>query len=101
MAVCHLEKISVARFLCPAAGVSPGYVCWCWKPGQWDELEEEKLEEIFVICWEWGERGKGDHRLQRWAQNWENWTWRSRSRGVALPSAYLSPWQEGSLVIGC
>ena len=51
------------------ADVSPGYACWCWKTGQWDELEEEKLEEIFVICWEWGEKGKGDHRLQRWAQD--------------------------------
>jgi hypothetical protein len=42
--------------------VFTGNACWCWRLRYWDELGKEKLEKkVFVICWRWNRKEKGDY----------------------------------------
>lgn len=56
-----------------------------------------EVEEIFVILWGWGQRGKGKynwHSAMELGMIMEDWIWRSRKTGRGLQSAYLQPFQE-------
>lgn len=44
------------------AGIFIANTYWCLRLQYWDELGKGRLrEKVFVICWEWGQRIKGDH----------------------------------------
>lgn len=57
-------------------------------------------EKIYVIHWEFGQRGKGDHSsfsATELRMGLEDLVWRSRRRGGDLPAAYFLSWQERPL----
>lgn len=33
--------------------------CFCWRLSNWEVLGQRNGEKVIVICWRWGQRGKG------------------------------------------